>query len=219
MKKTANPPRRPGRPANPVARERLLELSQRAFAEFGYSGASMEEIAQRAGLRKASLFHHFPSKAKLYTETIEAVTGELGGLVSGWAHSEGTFLERLDGLGETVVRYLGAHPPVARLLVREIVDGGRYLHGPGGTEMVPRVLAEIGGFLAEGMASGVIARQDPAQLAASIISLHLFYFAVSDFTAQVAGEDIFAPHMIEARRATVLAHVRRLCGAPAGDAP
>jgi TetR/AcrR family transcriptional regulator len=196
-----------------VARERLLQLSQEAFAAFGYVGASMEEIARSAGLRKSSLFHHFPSKAKLYAEALGAATGDLGKLVADAARREGTFLERLDGLGDTVVSYLGNNPPVARLLVREIVDGGRYLHGPG-AELVRVVLGEIGGFLTIGMLEGFIARQDPAQLAASIIGIHLFYFAASEFTAQVTGDDVFSPRMIEERRLTVRAHVRRLCGAP-----
>jgi len=204
--------RRSGRPANPVAREQLLALSQQAFAEFGYTGASMEEIAQRAGLRKASLFHHFPTKARLYAETLDAATRDLGLLVAEAGRLEGTFLERLDRLGDTVVVYLGEHPPVARLLVREIVDGGRYLHGPG-TALVLLVLAEIGRFLSEGMDEGVIARQDAAQLAASVIGLHLFYFAASEFTAHLTGEDVFSRSMIDERREIVRAHIRRLCGA------
>ncbi len=213
MKTPSVAPRRSGRPSNPVARERLLELSQEAFAAFGYVGASMEEIARSAGLRKSSLFHHFPTKAKLYAEALGAATGDLGQLVAIAARREGTFVERLDGLTDTVVNYLGKNPPVARLLVREIVDGGRYLHGPG-AELVRVVLAEIGGFLALGMMNGEIAQQDAAQLAASIIGLHLFYFAASEFTAQLTGDDIFSPQMIDARRLTVRAHIRRLCGAP-----
>jgi len=213
MKAPSIAPRRSGRPSRPVARERLLELSQQAFAEFGYAGASMEEIARRAGLRKASLFHHFSSKSKLYAETIGAATADLGRLVADAARREGTFLDRLDGLGATVVDYLGKHPPVARLLVREIVDGGSYLRGQG-AEFVRVVLAEIGAFLDTGMGEGVIARQDTAHLAASIIGLHLFYFAVSEFTTELTGEDVFAPRMIAARRTSVREQVRRLCGAP-----
>ena len=36
--------RRPGRPKNPIARETLLALAMKAFAERGYAGASMAEI-------------------------------------------------------------------------------------------------------------------------------------------------------------------------------
>jgi AcrR family transcriptional regulator len=213
MKARPTKHRRSGRPSHPVARAKLIELAQQAFAEFGYPGASMEEIARRAGFRKASLFHHFQSKSRLYTEAIGAATADLGGLVADAARRGGTFLERLDGLGDTVVAYLGNNPPVARLLVREIVDGGRYLKGPG-ADLVRIVLTAIGAFLETGMDEGVIARQDTAQLAASIIGLHLFYFAASEFTAEITGEHVFETHMIEARKANVRDHVRRLCGAP-----
>ena len=54
--------RGPGRPKNPVSKATLLQAAGMAFAERGYAGASMADIASRAGIQKASLFHHFPTK-------------------------------------------------------------------------------------------------------------------------------------------------------------
>ena len=66
MSQDDSPPRSVGRPKNPVSRQFLLEKAREAFAQEGFAGASMGDIAQRAGLRKSSLFHHFPSKEALY---------------------------------------------------------------------------------------------------------------------------------------------------------
>jgi AcrR family transcriptional regulator len=70
---TTAPRRRPGRPENPIPRSELLRVAREQFAVHGFDGVSMAEIAQKAGLQKSSLFHHFPTKADLYREALQSV--------------------------------------------------------------------------------------------------------------------------------------------------
>lgn len=58
----------PVRPVGPKAsrrREELLHVAAAVFAERGYHGASMREIAERWGVRPAALYYYFPSKAQI----------------------------------------------------------------------------------------------------------------------------------------------------------
>ena len=51
----------------PSTRELILDVAERGFAERGYTGVSMREIAAGAGLKnQASLYHHFRDKRALY---------------------------------------------------------------------------------------------------------------------------------------------------------
>ncbi len=50
---------------------RLLEATVSALAELGYQGASTTEIAQRAGVSRGALLHHFPTRAELWVATGE----------------------------------------------------------------------------------------------------------------------------------------------------
>ena len=102
-------PRRAGRPLHPVSRDDLLAVARVAFAEAGYAGATMGDIATRAGIRKASLFHHFRSKETLYLETLSAITDDLVKLVIAADLGSGSFLERIDRLGGLVRCARGAH--------------------------------------------------------------------------------------------------------------
>lgn len=203
--------RKAGRPKNPVARTELLSLARTAFANKGYAGASMADIASHAGLRKASLFHHFRSKESLYLEVMSDISGELAQLVANAELSEGSYLERLDRLGILVVRYLGRHPSAARLAVRELVEVGPYYQGSG-KDRVALSLRAVALFLQIGMDEGVIATDDPRHLASTIIALHLFHFAAAGATTTLLEQDVFTPAAIEARTRAVLAQVRRLCG-------
>lgn len=58
-------------PASVVAegtRGRILEAALQLFAETGYAGASIREIATAAGVQSASLYAHFPSKEHILSE-------------------------------------------------------------------------------------------------------------------------------------------------------
>ena len=46
--------------------QRMLATASKQFAEKGYSGASMRNIAAATGTTQAAIYHHFPSKQALY---------------------------------------------------------------------------------------------------------------------------------------------------------
>jgi len=50
--------------------ERILRAAVSVFAQRGYDGASLREVAEAAGVTKPTLYNHFGSKASLYEETI-----------------------------------------------------------------------------------------------------------------------------------------------------
>jgi AcrR family transcriptional regulator len=53
------------------AREKLLEVAARVYAEAGYHGTTTRRIAQEADLNEVTLFRHFGSKDALLREAIE----------------------------------------------------------------------------------------------------------------------------------------------------
>jgi AcrR family transcriptional regulator len=58
-------PRNPGRPRSPEADEAILEAAVELFTEHGYDGLSMERVAERAGVGKATIYRRYPTKADL----------------------------------------------------------------------------------------------------------------------------------------------------------
>jgi AcrR family transcriptional regulator len=69
------PPRR--RLSAAERRERILAAAQEVFAQRGYHGSSLDDIAKASGTSKALIYEHFESKSELHDVLIKEHAGEL----------------------------------------------------------------------------------------------------------------------------------------------
>ena len=60
-----------------VRRERLVEAATQVFAERGFEGARVEQIADAADVSPGLLYRHFEGKQELYTEILQLANREL----------------------------------------------------------------------------------------------------------------------------------------------
>src|SRR5207253_4349557 len=75
-------------------RELLLNAAAEEFAERGYSGAKLADVAARAGVTKSLVYRHFDSKADLYVGLLESRAAEVIAAVSAAVREEGSTEER-----------------------------------------------------------------------------------------------------------------------------
>jgi AcrR family transcriptional regulator len=67
--------RRP-QPRSRAKRQKILEAATQHFAEHGYQPTRVEDIAQKLGIAKGSIFQHFGSKEGLFLECYKKAVGE-----------------------------------------------------------------------------------------------------------------------------------------------
>ena len=72
-------------------REQLLGHARRVFAANGYHNASMDDIAERAGVSKPVLYQHFPGKLELYLVLLDEAVDQVRDLVLRHATVEAYF--------------------------------------------------------------------------------------------------------------------------------
>src|SRR5260370_17540523 len=68
------PGRKPGRPRDSRLDKALLEAGLAVFLESGYSGASLAEIARRAGVGTPAIYRRWPAKADMAIDIVEHVS-------------------------------------------------------------------------------------------------------------------------------------------------
>jgi AcrR family transcriptional regulator len=103
-------------------RERVLDAAEREFAAVGYAPARLADIGARAGIRRPSLLYHFPSKELLYRAVVERAFDRLGAALVQFMGDEGEFPQQLEALVRTFAEFLDAHPSLAPIIVRELID-------------------------------------------------------------------------------------------------
>src|SRR3954469_7456638 len=78
-----------------ATRRRILRVALKHFAEFGYSGASVQKIVDESKITKPTLYYYFRSKAGLYQALIDRAYDERHRLMLDASHSKGALEEQL----------------------------------------------------------------------------------------------------------------------------
>ena len=94
-----------GRVPRPVRERQLLELAEALFAERGYGGASMDELARRAGVTKPVVYELFGSKDGLFGACVDRSIERLAADISTAVHAEDEPEARLRAGGLAFIRF------------------------------------------------------------------------------------------------------------------
>ena len=169
--------------------EAILEAALDVFSAQGFRGATLDQIAQAAGLSKPNLLYYFPSKEAIHIEL-------LNGLLDVWLAP----LRALDPAGDPrdeIIGYMRRKlemsremPRESRLFANEMLQGAPHMGATLSTEL--RTLVDDKAGVIRGWSeAGRIAAVDPYHLIFSIWALTQHY---ADFDVQVravlgAGRD------------------------------
>jgi len=121
-------PRGPYKPGKirQKSEQTMLDAAIQAFAQYGYSGTSMQSIADIAGVPKANVHYYFKNKLGVYTAV-------LGNILDMWD----TVLNDItiaDDPATVLCRYIDAkidfsrtHPQESRVFAKEMLSGAPHL--------------------------------------------------------------------------------------------
>ncbi len=132
----------------PAARRRdqLLTAALAQFGAQGFHGASMDDIAEEAGVTKPVLYQHFPSKRTLYVELLETVGAEMLARIAGGAETASSPRRRVLAGFEAYFQFVGEHTSSFHLLfnsaARQSDDFSEVIRG-----LEDSVAAVIGTFI------------------------------------------------------------------------
>lgn len=123
LSRVAPPAPEPARRRLPAAQRRMviLDAALRAFADKGYDGASMDEIAAASGISKAVVYDHVASKRDLYLQLLDAIRLDVERAVDDALEPLGMDEEqRFHAAADAVFRYVEEQPEASRLLLLEL---------------------------------------------------------------------------------------------------
>lgn len=103
-------------------REQLISIGREVFAERGFDGTSVEEIAARAGVSKPVVYEHFGGKEGLYAVVVDREMLRLEKIITE-ALSQGRSRVRIEQAVIALLTYVEEETDGFLILVRDLVPG------------------------------------------------------------------------------------------------
>jgi AcrR family transcriptional regulator len=180
-------------------RAAVLDAAEEIFARKGYDAASVQEIADAAGVSRGTPGYVFGSKAQLYRAVMERVWArvwEVMGEVDRQAQESGRPELGIMGV-MTFFDFVRAHPSYVRLIEWEALSGRPYE----GEEPPQYQVIRCGlGTIRRAIESGPFRDVDPAHLMVSMIAMAWFPLAHAETMLPAVGLDASDPNFADERK-------------------
>lgn len=195
---------RRGPPARPPTRERLLRAAEQMFAEWGFYGASIRDIAQAVGISKPSLIHHFPTKESLYSEVLRGIASGLTSRLEEALAGPGNEREKLHRFVDLFCAWSEIQEGDARILMRELLDNPRRLSEVQTWHLKP-MMDRLIGLIEAGQAARRFRKADPLPVIINLLGGRHYATIVRPTLARLYGAK--ARKRIDSQQA---AHLKRM---------
>lgn len=190
-------------------REMILDEATDLFAQFGYEGTSLNDIAAGVGIKRPSLLHHFPSKDDLYGEVFERMLSDWLERVESAMALPGAGWNRFSQVLAAGFDLFIENPSYVRLMRREALEGGSRL----GIDLVGvvRPLFDTAVEWIDGeVAADRFRAVDSRQVLITAYATLLGYVSDAPFINGLLGGDALSEGPLKLRRDHLLELFRRL---------
>jgi len=192
-------------------RTAVLRAAEILFAEKGYSGARVAEIAEKAGVDKRLIFYYFGTKQGLYADILEDFFKRAEPRFDEFLRKRGQKPQKIDvdRFMENMTDFIHQNRNHVRILFREFLDGGILLEDLMNERVLP--LFRLWRTYYPRLFPGV--QRSPKEADHMLLALSgmsLFYFLVQPLMERVWEEDPLQSERIEERKEFLRRYTRKM---------
>jgi len=180
----------------------ILDAALRRFAEHGYDGTSLNDIADDVGIRRPSILHHYPSKEAIYRAVLKQLVEDWGTLVIKAVQDPEKGWDQIERVLAAAFEFFEHNTEFVRLVRREAIAGGPFFDEIA-TTLQP-LFDQAVGFLEREMKAGRLRKHNAAQLLLSGYGAILSYFSDAPLITVLLGTDPLSPEALRVHHREVV---------------
>lgn len=182
-------------------RRAILDAATAEFSAHGYGGASVNAVAERAGINKRMLYHYFGNKQDLFLVVLEEAYADIRSSERDLSLTDLAPLEAMRRLVLFTWRYYLENPSFISLLNTENLHKAEHLRRSENIRALHSPLVDtLDALLRRGATEGVFRPGvDPVHLYISIAGLGFFYLSNAYTLSTIFGRDLRAEPALDER--------------------
>jgi AcrR family transcriptional regulator len=170
-------------------REALLGAATELFAERGFDGTRVDQIALSAGVNKAMISYHFGGKKRLYNEILAATFNEAHERFHEIRYSDAAADDRLRDFIFAFADLAARQPALPVMVIREVLSGGLHIDA----DLLPRFLELfklVQEIIDQGVREGTFTNVNSYVTHMSLLGSLVFFFATKHVRELLAGSPL-----------------------------
>ncbi|MBT3310944.1 MAG: TetR/AcrR family transcriptional regulator [Desulfobacterales bacterium] len=153
---------------------KILKAATQVFSEVGFAGARVDEIAQRAGVNKATIYYNTGDKKTLYARVLQKISGEM------YAHPSENIEKVLTPVGQlkayvrNIANVIDRNPALPNIILWEHASGGKNFPEEASIE-IAKMIEMLINILKEGEKQDIFIKTSPILIQFMIMGSFMLY--------------------------------------------
>jgi len=183
------------------SRQNILAAAETEFAEKGFYGARVDEVAVQAGINKRMIYAYFGDKEGLYKQVLFRVYARMEDVERELVEQQYSGTELIEKIISAYFQFLKSNPTFVSILMWENLNKGRYLQEIESSRIERATIRYFVGALEEGKASGLFRPEiDSWQTVISLITTCFANFSNQYTLSKLFHTDLGSEAVLEQRR-------------------
>lgn len=166
--------------------QRILAAALEMFADSGFEGARIDEIAARAAVNKAMIYYHIGDKKALYARVLHDVFSDTAARLTHRVARAPTPVKKLKAYIRSMAATFEKHPLLPPIMMREFASGGRHFPEAVADDMLC-ILDVVSGIVKQGLKKKVFIHIHPLVLHLMVVGTMTYLRSTRPVRRRLAG--------------------------------
>ena len=165
-----------------ITKAKILTAAESAFAEKGYYGARVDEIAEMATVNKRMIYAHYENKENLYIAVLDEVYRRMAEEEKSLINRHMDCVEAVNKIIEHYFKFLSLNPGFVKIVMWENLNEAAYFKKSNARFMKTTAMALLGEKIRQGIENGVFRKNIDIEETVMTINMMCFSYFSNMYT-------------------------------------